>query len=65
VSGGEDYELCFCAPPTERARIERDVRELGAVEVSWIGVVREGEPGAELSGEGVDDARIEGFEHRW
>jgi thiamine-monophosphate kinase len=65
VSGGEDYELCFCAAPADRARIERDVHELGAVEVSWIGEVREGEPGAELSGDGLDDARVEGFEHRW
>jgi thiamine monophosphate kinase len=65
VSGGEDYELCFCADPADRAPIERAVRGLGAVEVSWIGEVRDGEPGAEFSGDGLDDARVEGFEHRW
>jgi thiamine-monophosphate kinase len=65
ASGGEDYELCFCAAPADRARIERDVYELGAVELTWIGEVREGEPGVELSGDGLDDVRVEGFEHRW
>jgi thiamine-monophosphate kinase len=65
VSGGEDYELCFCAAPADRGRIERAVRELGAVEVSWIGTVGEGDPGATLSGERGQDARAEGFEHRW
>ncbi len=29
ASGGEDYELCFCAAPAERAQIERAIRALG------------------------------------
>jgi thiamine-monophosphate kinase len=65
VSGGEDYELCFCAAPADSARIERAVRELGAVEVSWIGAAGAGDPGATLSGERGQDARADGFEHRW
>jgi thiamine-monophosphate kinase len=65
VSGGEDYELCFCASAQDRARIERAVAALGAVEVSWVGEVRAGAPGASFSGEGGERAGVEGFEHRW
>lgn len=65
ASGGEDYELCFCVAPAERERVERGVRELGAVEVSWIGEVRAGEPRARFSVQGADQAGVEGFEHRW
>src|SRR5437879_8804474 len=65
AGAGEDYELCFCAAPGSRARVEAAVRELGDVRVSWIGEVREGEPGVTLSDERGEDVRIEGFEHRW
>jgi thiamine-monophosphate kinase len=65
ASGGEDYELCFCVAPGERERIERDVRALGAVEVSWIGEVREGKPRASFSVQGAEQVGVEGFEHRW
>lgn len=65
ASGGEDYELCFCASPEDRELIERAVGALGAVQVSWVGEVCAGPPGARLSGEGSEGAGIEGFEHRW
>jgi thiamine-monophosphate kinase len=65
AGGGEDYELCFCVDPTERERIERDVGALGTVEVSWIGEVRAGKPRASFSVQGAEQARVEGFEHRW
>jgi thiamine-monophosphate kinase len=65
VAGGEDYELCFCAAGEDRARVESAVRELGEVEVSWIGEVLEGPPGATLKGPQGEETRIEGFEHRW
>jgi thiamine-monophosphate kinase len=65
VSGGEDYELCFCAAPEDRELIERAVADLGAVRVSWVGEVGAGAPGSSLSGEGGERARVEGFEHRW
>jgi thiamine-monophosphate kinase len=65
ASGGEDYELCFCASPQDRERVERAVAALAAVQVSWVGEVRAGAPGARISGEGGEDAGIEGFEHRW
>jgi thiamine-monophosphate kinase len=65
AGAGEDYELCFCAPAGSRARVEEAVRELGDVQVSWIGEVLEGAAGVTLSDERGDDVRIEGFEHRW
>lgn len=65
AGGGEDYELCFCAARADRAAVEDAVRELGAVEVTWVGEVLAGRPGATLSDERGEDVRIEGFEHRW
>ncbi len=65
AAGGEDYELCFCAAPEDRARVEAAVAELGAVRVSWVGEVRAGAPGASFSDERGDAVRIEGYEHRW
>ncbi len=43
--GGEDYELCFCAAPEDRARVQDAVRDLGAVEVTWVGRVTDGAAG--------------------
>jgi thiamine-monophosphate kinase len=65
ASGGEDYELCFCASAGDRERIEHAVAQLGAVQVSWIGEVYEGTPGVTLSDERGDTVRFEGYEHRW
>jgi thiamine-monophosphate kinase len=65
AAGGEDYELCFCAPAAERTRVQAAVAELGEVQVSWVGEVRAGMPGATLSDERGDPVRIEGHEHRW
>jgi thiamine-monophosphate kinase len=63
--GGEDYELCFCAPAGARTKIERAIGELGSVQVSWVGEVRDGTPGVTLSDDRGDPVRIEGYEHRW
>ncbi len=63
ATGGEDYELCFCAAPEDRERVESAVSRLGSVEVSWIGEVAAGAPGVTLSDERGDTVRIEGFEH--
>ncbi|MDO4696291.1 MAG: thiamine-phosphate kinase [Neisseria sp.] len=41
LTGGDDYELLFTAPASERERIA-DVAELCGVPVSRIGVIREG-----------------------
>jgi thiamine-monophosphate kinase len=65
AGGGEDYELCFCAPATARTQIERAVGELGAVRISWVGEVLAGAPGLTLSDDRGDPVRIEGYEHRW
>jgi thiamine-monophosphate kinase len=67
VSGGEDYELCFCAAPRDRARVEEAVKAApGAttgVGVTWIGRVVDGPPGVSLLDERGRDVRIQGFEH--
>jgi thiamine-monophosphate kinase len=63
--GGEDYELCFCAPSEARRDIEAALRGVGELELSWVGEVGAGEPGARLSADGRDLVRIEGFEHRF
>jgi thiamine-monophosphate kinase len=60
AGGGEDYELCFCAPAASRATVEAAVGG-----VTWIGEVAAGEPGVALLGSGGEHLRIEGFEHRW
>jgi len=65
AAAGEDYELCFCAAPVDRERVQRAVRELGEVEVSWVGEVVEGEPGVTLSDGRGEDVSLAGFEHRW
>ncbi len=48
ASAGEDYELCFCAAPAERAKIERALQAAGGVGVTWIGEVV-APPGAGLA----------------
>jgi thiamine-monophosphate kinase len=65
AAAGEDYELCFCAPAAAREAIERALAEPGEAQVTWIGAVEEGEPGAAFSDERGEDVRIEGYEHRW
>ena len=69
AAGGEDYELCFCAPPSERAHVEDAVRAAGGsgegAGVTWIGEVVEGPPGVSLLDERGRDVRLQGFEHRW
>ncbi len=65
ATGGEDYELCFCIPPAQRAHAEEVLMALGESTVSWIGEVLEGEPGVGLlDGAGAEIA-LEGFEHQW
>ncbi len=64
ASGGEDYELCFCAAAQDRERVQQAVLELGDVSVTWIGEVQAG-AGVSLLDERGQPLRIEGFEHRW
>ncbi|MCW3014154.1 MAG: thiamine-monophosphate kinase, partial [Solirubrobacterales bacterium] len=56
VTGGEDYELCVCAPPglvdaAERAGVR-----------TWVGRVDAGEPALVFTGRERSDA-LTGFEH--
>jgi thiamine-monophosphate kinase len=57
ATGGEDYELCACVPAAARAAAEE------AVDVTWVGEVREGPAGVRLTRDGKDVA-LEGFQHR-
>ena len=45
ATGGEDYELCFCAPEGARAAVEQ------AAEVTWIGRATTGVPGVRWRGD--------------
>ena len=65
ATGGEDYELCFCASAENRSRVEAAVDSAGGVEVTWIGEVVAGAPGVSLLGERGNEVELGGFEHRW
>jgi thiamine-monophosphate kinase len=65
ATAGEDYELCFCVPPANRAEVEAAVPAGGGVQVTWIGEVVAGTPGVSLLARGEDQPRLGGFEHRW
>ena len=62
---GEDYELCFCAGPGERAAVEDALAGAGGTPVTWVGRVLAGPPGAAFSDEQGGAVLLEGFEHRW
>ena len=57
VSAGEDYELCVCVAPGDRAAVA------AAVPLTWIGGVVAGSPDVALSSGGVPQAAT-GFHHR-
>jgi thiamine-monophosphate kinase len=57
ASGGDDYELCFCAAPEQRERIEAAVAD-----VSWVGRVVAGS-GARFR-DGSGERTPAGYEHR-
>ena len=65
ATGGEDFELCFCASAENRSRVEAAVDSAGGVEVTWIGEVVAGAPGVSLLGERGNEVELGGFEHRW
>jgi thiamine-monophosphate kinase len=45
ATGGEDYELCFCAPEAARPAVE------AAAPITWIGHATTGAPGVEWRGD--------------
>jgi thiamine-monophosphate kinase len=65
ASAGEDYELLFCAPSADRARVEDALGRAGGAGVSWIGEVAAGAPGLSLLDERGEEVALGGFEHRW
>lgn len=68
AAAGEDYELCFCAAPAERAKVERALAGAGGVEVCWIGEALPagaGEPGGARFTSEAGVVRMQGYEHRW
>ena len=65
AGAGEDYELCFCASPEDRVRVEGALGEAGPVGVTWIGRVLDGAPGVTFSDGRGEVSGLQGFEHRW
>jgi thiamine-monophosphate kinase len=57
ATGGEDFELCVCFAPEDRAAAE------AVAPLTWIGEVTVGEPGLEWRAAPPDAAGWRGFEH--
>jgi thiamine-monophosphate kinase len=57
ATGGEDFELCFCIAPENRAAAE------AAADVTWIGEVVAGAPAVEWTGAASGAGDWRGFEH--
>jgi thiamine-monophosphate kinase len=63
LSGGDDYELIFTAPPAARAEIEDLARESG-VPLSRVGAIRAGAPTLSIAdGKGNEIPVARGFDH--
>jgi thiamine-monophosphate kinase len=65
ASGGEDYELCFCAAPELRGAVEQALAHAGGEQVTWVGEVAAGPAGVSLRDGRGDEVRLRGFEHTW
>jgi len=57
ATGGEDFELCVCVAPEDRAAAE------AAADVTWIGEVVAGAPALVWTGAAPASAAWRGFEH--
>ena len=68
ATAGEDYELCVCVAPADRARVEEALGKAGGVGITWVGRVLapspQTPPGVVLLKDG-QARQLEGFEHRW
>ena len=65
ASAGEDYELCFTVPAGARAGVEDALRNADGAQVTWVGQVVAGTPGASVLDEHGNERQLEGYEHRW
>ena len=63
LSGGDDYELCFTAPPTKHDAVSKLQEPLG-VEIHCVGQVTPA-GGCRLIGDATGLGDLKGFEHRW
>jgi thiamine-monophosphate kinase len=63
--GGEDYELCFCAPAARRGTVESALAQAAGAGVTWIGEVHAGAGRALLVAGDGREVRLAGFEHTW
>jgi thiamine-monophosphate kinase len=63
--GGEDYELCFCAPAGRREAVESALARAAGAHVTWVGEVLAGAPGVLLVAGDGREVRLDGFEHAW
>jgi thiamine-monophosphate kinase len=57
ATGGDDYELCVCMPPSPRSRFSNQVTRL-----TWIGRAVDGPAGVKFT-DGPGDAQLSGYEH--
>jgi len=57
ATGGEDFEVCVCVAPGDRAAAE------AAAPLTWVGEVIAGEPGLDWRGAPSGAAAWRGFEH--
>jgi thiamine-monophosphate kinase len=68
AGAGEDYELCVCLAPQDRARAEQALAQAGGVGITWVGRVLaaspQAPPGVVLLSSGQEH-HLEGWEHRW
>lgn len=58
ATGGDDYELCVCVPPSACAIAEAAARSC-KLNLTWIGTVRCGRAGVSFT----DGAKLSGYEH--
>jgi thiamine-monophosphate kinase len=65
ATAGEDYELCFTCSPTARNRLEDALRDAGGAQITWIGRVIDGSPGASFRDGDGNEQQLEGYEHSW
>jgi thiamine-monophosphate kinase len=69
LAGGDDYELCFTAPPAARAAVEKAGQEVG-IQLTRIGTISALESAADRPAIGWRDAAgapltltLQGFDH--
>jgi thiamine-monophosphate kinase len=61
ATGGEDYELCACAPASVCSVLEAAVERADpTARITWIGRVIQGSPGVSFKDA---TSRLEGYEH--